>query len=84
VAHPRQDLPHPSCCLLSKVRASTASAWVFAHIPLALGRAAKYVDMAALGGMTVAPATAVQNLGPLLGGDQAVPLEEECLVGTPP
>jgi hypothetical protein len=74
VANPRKELPHHARFLLENVIARPACALVFTHIPIAIGRAAKHVNMAHVGSLTFSPPTAFENLGSLLLGDHALHL----------
>jgi len=80
---PEKDLPDHAGFFLYNVIVGTASALGFAHISIAIGRAAKHVNIADLGSLACPTPTTLQNLGPLILGDQALHLEEEFIFGTP-
>jgi hypothetical protein len=74
VANPKKDLPHHARFFLYKVIAGTASSVVFAYIPIAIRGATQHVDVADVGRMAFAPATALQNLGPFIFGHHPLDL----------
>ena len=78
---PLEDLPHDPGLFGHDLVARLAAALVLADVAIAVGRAAEHVDRAAAGGVLLAPAAALHDLGPLVLGDHALDLEQQVLLG---
>src|SRR5512135_1863172 len=62
LADPREDLPHDSGLVRHDLITRLAGVLVLADVTVAVGRAAEHVDRAAVGGVLLAPATALHDL----------------------
>jgi hypothetical protein len=81
VAHPLEDLPHDPGLVRHDLIARRAAALMLVDVTVAVGRAAEHVDRAVAGGVLLAPAAALQDLGALVLGDHALDLPEQVLLG---
>ena len=79
---PLEDLPHDPGLVGHDLIARLAVALVLADVTVAVGRAAEHVDRAVAGGVLLAPATALHDLGALVLGDHALDLQEQVLLGS--
>ena len=82
LADPLEDLPHDPSLVGHDLITRLAVALVLADVTVAVGRAAEHVDRAVAGGVLLAPAAALHDLGALVLGDHALDLQEQVLLGS--
>jgi hypothetical protein len=82
LAHPGKYLLNHARLVQHNLKPSLATPVVLGDIAIAIGCRAEDADTAATGGMQLAAATAIQDLGALIFGDDPLHLQQQVILGT--